>query len=152
MTSRIEVLQQELAKAEYADLVATQNYPAIKELLNNRLSITNPTPIGQVPKIPSIEEIIPLVGAGKVFAIAETETYNRVLEAIRAKRADWLIGNTTTLLDGGIINQNEHDLIVAKIQETELDPNYQSQIPGQSIADALGIYPVSDIDVQGALN
>lgn len=152
MTSRIEVLKTELANPDYADLVAEQNYPAIANLLNNRPSIPNPTPQADVPKIPTIEEVVTLVTRQEAFAISETRTYDRVLDALRQRNLAWIIGNTETLLAGGILSQSSYDAIIAKLEETELDPNYQSQIPGQSRAEVLGIYPVADSQVQEALN
>lgn len=151
---KLEILKQELAKPEYASLVNVeqQNYPAIAALLNNKPLIPNPIPQQQVPKQVTIEDVVGLVTSQERFVIAETKTYDRILDAARQNRFDWMLGNLQTLLSGGVISQGSYDAIVAKFQETELDPNYQPQILGQSKAEELGIYPVSEIDVQGALN
>ena len=121
MTSRIKILQTELANMEYADLVTAQNYPAIANLLNNRPLIANPDTQTEVPKIPTIEEVVTLVKPQEVFA-------------------------------GGVLSQSPYDAIIAKLEETEPDPSYQSQIPGQSRAEYLGVYPVNASQVQEALN
>jgi hypothetical protein len=152
MTSRIEILQTELANIKYADLVKAQNYPAIVGLLNNRPLIANPDTQTEVPKIPTIEEVITLVKPQEVLAISETKTYDRVLDALRQKNLTWIIGNTQTLLAGGVLSQSSYDAIIAKLEETEPDPSYQSQIPGQSRAEYLGVYPVNASQVQEALN
>jgi hypothetical protein len=152
MTAIIDILKTELNSIEYADLVKSQNYPAIADLLNNRPSIPNPVPQANVPKIPTIEEVITLVKPQEVFAISETKTYDRVLDALRQKNLTLIIGNTQTLLAGGVLSQSSYDAIIAKLEETEPDPSYQSQIPGQSRAEDLGVYPVNASQVQEALN
>lgn len=152
MTSRIEILQAELANTEYAGLVQSQNYPAIANQLNNRPLIVNPVTQTNVPKIPTIEEVVTLVTPQETFAISETRTYDRVLDALRQRNLTWIIGNTQTLLAGGVLSQSSYDAIIARLQETEPDPNYQSEIPGQSRAEVLGIYPVTSSQVQEALN
>lgn len=152
MVNKIDTLKVELAKPEYGDLVATQNYSGIAQLLNNKPLIPNSVPQQQLPKTVTIENVIGLVTPQERFAISETRTYDRMLDAANQGRFDWVLGNLETLLGGGVISQGSYDGIVAKFQETELDPNYQTQILGQSKAEELGIYPVSEIDVQGALN
>ena len=152
MTSRIEILRTELANTEYADLVTAQNYPAIANLLNNRPLIANPDTQTEVPKIPTIEEVATLVSPQEAFAVSETKTYDRVLDALQQRNLTWIIGNTQTLLAGGVLSQSSYDAIIAKLEETEPDPSYQSQIPGQSRAEDLGVYPVSASQVQEALN
>jgi hypothetical protein len=74
------------------------------------------------------------------------------LDALQQKKLTWIIGNTQALLAGGVLSQSSYDAIIAKLGETEPDPSYQSQIPGQSRAEDLGVYPVNASQVQEALN
>jgi hypothetical protein len=150
--NRIEILKTELIKEEYTPLIESQSYDSIANILNERLLIPNPTPQTEVSKIPTIESIAGLVTPQERFAIAETRTYDRILDAVRQNRIDWIIANLQTLLGGGVISQNSYDAIITVLEETELDPNYQPQIPGQSKAESLGIYPVTASQVQEALN
>jgi hypothetical protein len=152
MTAIIDILKTELNSIEYADLVKSQNYPAIADLLNNRPSIPNPVPQANVPKILTIEEAVTLVTPQEAFAISETRTYDRVLSAVQQRNLTWITGNTQTLLAGGVLSQSSYDAIIARLEEAEPDPSYQSQIPGQSRAEVLGIYPVAPSRVQEALN
>jgi hypothetical protein len=50
------------------------------------------------------------------------------LDAITQNRPDWIVGNLTTLKRGGKLSQASYDAILALLQRTEPDPNYQSQI------------------------
>ena len=96
--------------------------------LNDKQLINNPTPIGQVPVVPTLEEVSSKVADNEVFVIGETEAYKRILDALNQNRLDWIVGNLTTLKRGGKLSQESYDAILALLQRTELDPNYQSQI------------------------
>ena len=50
------------------------------------------------------------------------------MDAINQNRPDWIFGNLTTLKRGGKLSQESYDAILALLQRTELDPDYQSQI------------------------
>jgi hypothetical protein len=152
VNANIEIIKEELTKEEYALLVESQDYSAIAGLLNQKPLVPNLTPQAEVPRLPTIESIAALVTNEERFAIAETRTYDRILDAVRQNRIDWITGNLQTLLGGGILSQNSYDAIALKLQETQLDPSYQIQIQGQSKAELLGVYPVTASQVQEALN
>lgn len=153
MINKIEILKTELAKPEYAELVNVeqQNYPAIAQLLNNKPSIPNPVPQEAVWKCPTILELF--------GAITPTE-------AIELYKIPWLVADIRTSIDlknqanlqayflmiQALVSAESQANLQALLTATQLDPSYQSQIPGQSKAEELGIYPVNEIDVQGALN
>lgn len=151
MTNKIEILRVELAKPEYDDLVAAQNYPAIAQLLNNKPLIPNPTPQETVWKCPTILELF--------GAITPTE-------AVELYKIPGLIADIRTSIDlrnkpnleayfsmvQSLVSPTSATNLQALLNATELDHSYQSQILGVSRAEELGIYPVSEVDVQGALN
>ena len=96
--------------------------------LNDKVLVDNPQPRQQVPVITTLEEVSDKVTDTEVFSIGETEAYKRILDAINQNRPDWIFGNLTTLKRGGKLSQESYDVILALLQTTELDPDYQSQI------------------------
>ena len=115
--------------------------------LNDKQLINNPTPIGQVPVVPTLEEVSSKVADDEVFVIGETEAYKRILDALNQNRPDWIVGNLTTLKRGGKLSQESYDAILVLLQSTELDPNYQEQIlisPAELAG--FGVILVSDLE------
>ena len=115
--------------------------------LNDKQLINNPTPIGQVPVVPTLEEVSAKVADNEVFVIGETEAYKRILDALNQNRPDWIVGNLTTLKRGGKLSQESYDAILVLLQRTELDPNYQEQIlisPAELAG--YGVILVSDVE------
>ena len=110
--------------AQFPELSARE----LASYLNDKQLINNPTPIGQVPVVPTLEEVSAKVADNEVFVIGETEAYKRILDALSRNRPDWIVGNLTTLKRGGKLSQESYDAILALLQRTELDPNYQEQI------------------------
>ena len=115
--------------------------------LNDKQLINNPTPIGQVPVVPTLEEVSAKVADNEVFEIGETEAYKRILDALNQNRPDWIVGNLTTLKRGLKLSQESYDAILVLLQRTELDPNYQEQIlisPAELAG--YGVILVSDVE------
>ena len=115
--------------------------------LNDKQLINNPTPIGQVPVVPTLEEVSAKVADNEVFVIGETEAYKRILDALNQNRPDWIVNNLTTLKRGGKLSQESYDAILVLLQTTELDPNYQEQIlisPAELAG--YGVILVSDVE------
>ena len=115
--------------------------------LNDKQLINNPTPIGQVPVVPTLEEVSAKVADNEVFVIGETEAYKRILDALNQNRPDWIVGNLTTLKRGLKLSQESYDTILVLLQRTELDPNYQEQIlisPAELAG--FGVILVSDLE------
>ena len=110
--------------AQFPELSARE----LASYLNDKQLINNPTPIGDVPVTTTLEEVSAKVTDIEVFAIGETEAYKRILDAINQNRTDWIVGNLTTLNRGGKLSQVSFDAILALLQRTESDPNYQKQI------------------------
>ena len=115
--------------------------------LNDKVLVDNPNPIGQVPVITTLEEVSAKVTDTEVLAIAESPIYDRILDALNQGRPDWIFGNLTTLKRGGKLSQVSFDAVVALLQKTELDPNYQAQVwlsPAELAG--FGVILVSDVE------
>jgi hypothetical protein len=96
--------------------------------LNDKVLVNNPVLIGQIPVLTTLEEVSDVVTDDEVLAIAESPVYNKILDAINQNRLDWIVGNLNTLKRGGKLSQESYDAIIALLQRTEPDPNYQEQI------------------------
>jgi hypothetical protein len=110
--------------AQFPELSARE----LTSYLNDKVLVNNPVPIGQVPVTTTLEEVSDVVADNEVLAIAESPIYDKILDAINQNRPDWIVGNLTTLKRGGKLSQGSFDAIIALLQRTELDPNYQAQI------------------------
>ena len=95
--------------------------------LNDKVLVNNPVLIGQIPVLTTLEEVSDVVTDDEVLAIAESPVYNKILDAINQNRLDWIVGNLTTLKRGGKLSQASFDAIIALLQRTQPDPNYQEQ-------------------------
>jgi hypothetical protein len=129
--------------AQFPELSARE----LASYLNDKVLVDNPTPIGQVPVVPTLEEVSDKVTDNEVFEIGETEAYKRILDALNQNRPDWIIGNLTTLKRGLKLSQESYDAILVLLQTTELDPNYQEQIlisPAELAG--YGLILVSDVE------
>ena len=133
--------------AQFPELSARE----LASYLNDKVLVDNPTPIGQVPVVPTLEEVSSKVADDEVFVIGETEAYKRILDALNQNRPDWIVGNLTTLKRGGKLSQESYDAILALLQRTELDPNYQEQIL-ISPAELAGYEVVSVNEIEELLN
>ena len=129
--------------AQFPELSARE----LASYFNDKVLVDNPTPIGQVPVVPTLEEVSSKVADNEVFVIGETEAYKRILDALNQNRPDWIVGNLTTLKRGGKLSQESYDAILVLLQSTELDPNYQEQIlisPAELAG--YGVILVSDVE------
>ena len=133
--------------AQFPELSARE----LASKLNDKELVDNPTPIGQVPVVPTLEEVSAKVTDTEVFAIGETEAYKRILDALNQNRLDWIVNNLTTLKRGGKLSQESYDAILVLLQRTELDPNYQEQIL-ISPAELAGYEVVSVNEIEELLN
>ena len=151
--NKTEILQTELAKSEYQEWVEQQNYPAIAELLNSRPLIPNPVEQQTIWKCPTIDEImtaVTVVEAGQLYDKPGLIADIRIaLDSKIQARVEFYF---SIVLSYNLLSAESQASLQALLTDTHLDPNYRSQILGQSKSDELGIYPVLDIDVQGALN
>ena len=110
--------------AQFPELSARE----LASYLNDKVLVDNPTPIRQVPIVPTLEEALAIVKDNEVLDIAESPVYDKILDALNQNRPDWIVNNLTTLKRGGKLSEVSFDAILVLLQRTELDPNYQSQI------------------------
>lgn len=149
--NKTEILQQELTNPFYQQMVTEQDYPGIAMILNSNPVSPNPVPQGNVWKCPTILELF--------GAITPTE-------AIELYKIPGLVADIRTSIDlksqtnleayfsiiQSLVSAESQTSLQTLLTATEPDPNYRDFILGLSKAEELGIYPVSEIDVQGALN
>ena len=133
--------------AQFPELSARE----LASYLNDKVLVDNPTPIGQVPIVPTLEEALAIVTDNEVLAIAESPVYDKILDALNQSRPDWIVNNLTTLKRGGKLSQESYDAILVLLQRTELDPNYQEQIL-ISPAELAGYEVVSVNEIEELLN
>ena len=129
--------------AQFPELSARE----LTSYLNDKVLVDNPNPIGQVPVVPTLEEVSASVADSEVLAIVESPVYDRILDAFNQNRPDWIIGNLNTLKRGGKLSQVSFGAVVALLQRTELDPSYQAQIlisPAELAG--FGVILVSDVE------
>lgn len=115
------------------------NYPnqssaEICSQLNTKRLINNPVPITQVPKPITVDEVAALLDAATRFKVQQTETWKFILADYDNGIYKNFVRNLDNLLGGGIITQQPYNAILALLEQTIPDPNYQSQInisPGE---------------------
>lgn len=96
--------------------------------LNDKVLVDNPLPQQQIPILPTLEEALGIVTPEEQFAIAETWTYDRLLSSISQQRWDLVAVNLETLKNGQLLSENSYGKIIALLQKTQPDPNYQTQV------------------------
>lgn len=154
MTSRIDIIRSELQGDPeglgYAELGS--NYPAIAERMNQRPLVTNP--VAEAPLV------LKRLGIRDLFA-AITPTEARALYMIpgfrddvqkAAEAGDRVALQMYVAIAAADLSQESIAALTALMQATELDPNWQAQVPGDSLFMQLGIAPVRASHVQEAMN
>lgn len=151
MTNKIEILQQELKSSFYQQMVESQDYPGIAMLLNSNPVDPNPEPQSEVWKCPQILELF--------AAITPTEAIElyKIPNLVADIRISIDLKNQANLeayflIVQSLVSAESQANLQTLLTATQPDPNYRNFITRQSRAEELGIYPVSEIDVQGALN
>ena len=96
--------------------------------LNEKTLVDNPEPQQQIPLLPTLEEVLAIVTPQEQFAIAETWTYDRLLSSINQQRWDLAAANLEILKNGGLLSEDSYKKLIALLQQTQPDPNYQAQV------------------------
>ncbi|MFM6673620.1 MAG: hypothetical protein ACKPJO_26395 [Dolichospermum sp.] len=96
--------------------------------LNDKVLVDNPFPQQQIPVLPTLKEALEIVAPKEQFAIAETWTYDRLLSSINQQRWDLVAVNLETLKNGQLLSEDSYGKIIALLQKTQPDPNYQAQV------------------------
>ena len=131
--------------------------------LNAPILIDNPSPQGRIPKSINLTQIVDNI-SGEDILILYTQ-YSTIVSAIieninRSAIAD--VGNLIRGLLASNLSQSAKDTISTKFQEValshsdpanygDLDPNWEPQIIGNSIAKSSGFGVITASDIQDAL-
>lgn len=154
MTNRIEAIRAELQNDPeglgYASL--EQNYPAIADAMNARPMIDNPvTEAPQVPKRLGIRDLFGAITPTEARALYMIPGFrDDVQEA--AEAGDRVALQMYVAIAGEDLSQQSVAALAVLMQQTEDDPAWSAQMPGQSRATVLGVAPVKAADVQEAMN
>lgn len=154
MANRIEIIRDEIQNdpesVGYAAL--DQDYPAIAAAINNRPMIDNPvTEAPQIPKRLSMTDIFTTITPAEARALYMIPNYRADVE--RSVLADDRAALQMYIaIAGDDLSANSIAALAALLAETEDDPAWSAQIPGDSRATTLGVAPVRASDVQEAIN
>jgi hypothetical protein len=105
--------------------------------LNDKILVDNPEPQNTVPLLPTLEQALAILTPKERFDIAETWTYDRILQAVNQQDWQLVIVSLSILKDGNVLSQESCDKLIKLLQQTQPDPNYQAQI-WLSIAELAG--------------
>ena len=109
-------------RARYATFTP-QNVALFTSAMNTQTMVVNPAPLTNVPKRIDIKQAFDLVPDTEAFAISETRTYDRLLDAFKQGRMDWVQDNIQTLIAGGKMTVATAQALAALMSQTEPDPN-----------------------------
>lgn len=154
MTLAELITQQAQADAQFAALVAAQDYPAIAAWLNAPTSTPNPvTEPATVPHPPTLKEIYAIIPVAEAAAI-----YNKpglsadIRNAIDSGDPEYLAMMLAIVAQMQIISAETAGTLATLLQRTQDDPFWTATIAGPSLAQATGLGTVTAAQVQGALN
>jgi hypothetical protein len=106
------------------------SYPQIAEWFNFTPLITNPTPETYIQKKVRLGEVVALVDKSKHFEIMNLPVYASAVTAYNTGNALDSLLYLEAIKSAGLITEQEWDSILTLLQQTEVDPTYQSQILG----------------------
>lgn len=148
--SKINLIKQELQKSTYADLVTAQDYTQLADVLNQKPLIDNPEPQSDIYQPVTILELFQAVTSAEGLNIYQAGIKPDIDHAVETKARN----NLLALLEIAkqLISEESATNIENLMARTIPDPSYQSQILGRSIAEVGGYFPVTNSDIQAALN
>lgn len=141
------ILEAELGKADYADALKAGNYRGVADLLNAPTFTENTEPAAQLPKRISVEDFVTAITAAERVTVFQNaaliEEYKAALTGGNRVYARKLWAALKTLVSAASVTKVE-----ALLDATEPDPNHVTQVPGPSIAGALGLPLITAEDIQ----
>jgi hypothetical protein len=105
--------------------------------LNDKVLVDNPQDQQPIPVVPTVEELSAVFGTDYATRarVQRDPIWKFILDDIENNRTQYFIPNLQNLLgngsqdgENGIISQAHFDAILALLERTQLDPNYQQQI------------------------
>ena len=147
--------RRDIIRAEINSNAAMQalgdNYPAIAALFNARPQVTNPAQQQQVPRRLGIRDLFGAITPAEARALYMIPGFRDDVQKA-AEAGDRVALQMYVAIAAPDLSQQSLTALAALMQATEADPAWQATVPGDSIAMALGVAPVSAADVQEALN
>ena len=138
MTLAELIAQQAQADAQFAALVAAQDYPSIAATLNAPTVIDNPVAEpATVPHPPTLKEIYAIIPVAEAAAI-----YNKpglsadIRNAIDSGDPEYLAMMLAIVLEMQIISAQTATALAMLLQRTQPDPAWTATIAGPSLAQA----------------
>lgn len=158
MVNRIQIIKNEIENDPtgigYADLGS--DYPAIAQAMNARPMVDNPvTEAPQVPVKPTLAQLFSAaMQADPTGTLTAIEKFGNLFDlATRAIASGDTEGIQAHLaIFGSQMNDAGKAALLAVVSQTQDDPNWTAQIPGQSRSTVLGVAPARASDVQEAMN
>lgn len=142
-----EILALELEKPEYAEMMAAQNYRGVADMLNAPTFTENTEPPTHLPRRISVEDFVTAIKPGERVTVFQNkgliDEYKAALAANNRRYSRKLWAGIKTLVSAESVAA-----VDALLDAQEPDPNYVTQIPGPSIAGALGLPLITPEDVQ----
>lgn len=145
------------------ELISSQNlkndtYESIITKLNARPQIVNPVPKGKVPKKPTAPGLLAVLKKSPTFqadldivkkVIGLVQLGNTLASALPVTNEGSIDRFLTELTDNGLPTATLN-AIKAELSAVIDDPDYQSTVPGESLASAAGLGTVTGEDIQEA--
>ena len=110
--------------AQFPELSARE----LTSKLNDKTLVDNPQPQGTISQLPTLEEALAILTPKERIAISETWAYDRILQAIKQQNWDLVNVDLGILKDGELLFEASYNKLVALLQQTQPDPNYQTQV------------------------
>jgi hypothetical protein len=150
MTLAELIAQQAQADAQFAALVAAQDYPSIAATLNAPTTVANPvTEPETVPHPPTLKEIYAIIPVAEAAAIYSKPGLSAdIRNAIDSGDADYLSMMLAIVLEMEIISAQTATALAMLLQRTQPDPTWTATVSGPSLAQAAGVGTVTAAQVQ----
>ena len=86
--------------------------------LNTPSWVANPVPTSVVPKPIVLAEAMALMTPQEAYAVAESHTYDRILDALNQGRLDWVADNLSVLHGANVISDATMQALGGLMKET----------------------------------
>lgn len=83
---------------------------------HDKVLVDNPLPQGVILQLPTLEEALAILTPKERFAISETWTYDRILQAIKQQNWDSVGVDLGILKDGELLSEDSYNKLVALFQ------------------------------------
>lgn len=153
---RVDIIRQELAEYPERYISCGRNYQSVADVMNARQLIDNP--VKEPPTVPVKVTLAQVFAAAMqadpAGALASIEKFGPLLDMAYSaiEKNDTESIQAHIAIFGSTMNADGKAALAAAVSQTQPDPNWIAQIPGDSRATVLGVAPVRATDVQEAMN